>query len=136
VGHTRRRRQLWGATTFLLLGLSGCGSTNVIGPDNQLEFTNATDTFQWQVSALDNVTQTLSYTWQNTGTVANVNHSSSPNSGSATVRITAADGTEVYSRSLADNGSFETTAGAAGAWTIVVTLTEVTGTLNFRVQTP
>jgi len=48
----------------------GCGdAANLIGPANQLEVTNQADTFQWQVTALDNVTQTVTYTWSMTGTV-------------------------------------------------------------------
>jgi hypothetical protein len=34
-----------------------------------MEVANATDTFQWQVSAPSSVTQTLTYTWVNNGTV-------------------------------------------------------------------
>jgi len=121
----------------LALLLAGCAdSTNVIGPENQLEVNNATDTFQWQVTALSNVTQTLSYSWQNVGTLANVNQSSSLGNGSADLRILDSAGVEVYSRDLAQNGTFQTAAGAAGKWTVTVTLTEVHGTLNFRVQKP
>ena len=113
----------------------GC-TDNLIGPDNQLEVSNETDTFQWQVTALDKVTQTLTYTWAMTGTVANVNQSASSSSGSATLRIVDGAGVEVYSRSLAANGTFNTTAGTAGNWTITVTLSDVSGALNFRVEKP
>src|SRR3972149_3914334 len=62
----------------LVLLVAGCASSsNVIGPENELEVNNASNTFQWQVTALSNVTQTLKYTWVITGTVANVNQSSS-----------------------------------------------------------
>ena len=121
----------------LVLLVSGCAATaNLIGPENQLEVGNATDTFQWQVSALSDVTQTLTYTWANTGTTANVNQSSSLGSGSAVLRVTDDRGVEVYSRSLAENGTFQTDSGSAGNWTVTVTLTQATGTLNFRLQKP
>ena len=121
----------------MALLVAGCAAgSNVIGPENQLEVNNASDTFQWQVSALSNVTQTLKYTWVNSGTVANVNQSSSLGSGSADLRILDAGGVEVYSRDLAQNGTFQTDSGAAGSWTVSVTLTKVNGTLNFRVQKP
>ena len=47
--------------TILALGalailLSACGDSNLIGPENQLEATNATDQFQFQLTALANVT--------------------------------------------------------------------------------
>jgi len=129
------------STRYFFLGLAllvaGCaGSTNVIGPENQLEVNNASDSFQWQVTALSDITQTLKYTWVTSGTVANVNQSSSLGSGSADLRIVDAAGKQVYSRGLANNGTFQTAAGAAGSWTVTVTLSEANGTLNFRVQKP
>ncbi len=114
----------------------GCTTSNLIGPENQLEVNNAPDTFQWQVSALSGVTQTLTYTWVNSGTVANVNQSSSMGSGSADLRILDAQGVEVYLRDLTQNGTFQTSPGAPGSWTVTVTLTKVNGTLNFRLQKP
>jgi hypothetical protein len=129
------------STRYYVLGLvllvAGCASSsNVIGPENELEVNNASNTFQWQVTALSNITQTLEYTWVTTGTIANVNQSSSLGSGSADLRIQDAGGVEVYSRSLANNGTFQTAAGAAGNWTVTVTLSKANGTLNFRLQKP
>jgi hypothetical protein len=124
------------AILTLALGLQACDSANVIGPANQLEVTNAVDNFQWQVTALENVTQTLTYSWQNTGTAADVNQSATLSSGTATLRVADSAGAEVYSRSLTDNGTFTSGAGSSGTWTITVTLTGAAGTLNFRVQKP
>ena len=129
------------ATRYFVLGAAllaaACDDgANTIGPQNQLEVSNAANTFEWQATALSNVTQTLSYTWANSGTVANVNQSSSLGGGSAQLQVKDANGVQVYARSLAENGTFETTAGTAGNWTVTVTLTEVNGTLNFRLQKP
>jgi len=129
------------SATYFFLGwvllLASCGdSANLIGPENELEVANATDTFQWQVSALSSVSQTLTYTWVNTGTTANVNQSSSLGGGSAVLRVIDDGDLEVYSRSLGENGTFETASGSTGNWTVTVTLTEATGTLNFRLQKP
>ena len=126
---------------YLFLGLAlfvgGCTADgNIIGPENHLEVSNTPDTFQWQVSALSAVTQTLTYTWVNGGTTANVNQSSSLSGGSADLRITDADGSEIYSKSLASNGTFQTGTGTAGSWTVTVTLSKANGTLNFRLQKP
>lgn len=126
-------RALLTATMLLVVG---CSDDNVIGPENEPEVANETDTFQWQVTALDKVTQTLTYTWPMTGTVANVNQSANPSSGAATLRIRDSAGVEVYSRSLAENGTFQTSSGTAGSWTIAVTLDEVSGAVNFRVEKP
>lgn len=128
-------KRFWTLVPGLLLGSVGaCGGGNVIGPANQLEVTNAADNFQWQVTALDNVTQTLTYNWQNTGTVAVVDHSpSGATSGTATLTIRSG-ATEVYSRSLALDGTTDTSAGTAGTWTIEVVLSGATGAYNFTVQ--
>jgi hypothetical protein len=119
----------------LIIGVAACSSTNMLGPENQLEVTNNPGSFQIQATALDNVEQTLSYTWVNAGTTANVDQSGSL-SGTATVTITDADGTQVYTRSLTQTGTFQTDAGTAGNWTIQVVLGGTSGALNFRVQTP
>lgn len=129
------------STKYLFLGLAlmltGCGgSENLIGPKNQLEVSNDTNTFQWQVSALSKVSQTLTYTWVNTGTTGNVNQASSLGGGSASLRVTDDGGVEVYSRSLGENGTFETDSGSPGNWTVTVSLTNAAGTLNFRIQKP
>lgn len=119
----------------VLFLLTGC-SDNLIGPDNQLEVLNVADTFDWQVTALDKVTQTLRYSWMNTGTTANVHRASSLGSGSAAIRITDAAGAEVYTGTLGVNTDEQTSAGTTGDWTVVVTLTDATGTLNFRLEKP
>lgn len=121
---------------FCLIAFVACGSSNLIGPENQLQMNDAADNFQWQVSALDNVSQTFTHTWQTTGTSVNIDQSSSISGGSATLTITDASGAEVYTRSLADNGTFTSTSGSPGSWTILVELSSVSGTLNFRVQKP
>lgn len=56
--------------------------------------------------------------------------------GTATLIIKDAASTQVYTKDLNANGTFVTTAGTSGAWTIRVELVNVSGTLNFRVQKP
>ena len=120
----------------LVLALAACDGARIIGPANQLEVANVPGTFEWQVTALRRVTQTLTYTWTNPGATANVNQASSLSSGTATLVVRDAANVQVYPRSLSDNGTFNTTVGASGAWTVVVTLTDAHGTLNFRLDTP
>ena len=131
----RTWRRLLGVSLASVL-LLACGDTNLIGPDNQLQVSNDTDRFEWQASVLENVTQTLSYTWQNTGTSANIDQSSSITSGTATLTIWCVNGNEMYSGSLTQDGTFDTAVGQSGEWTIEVVLVGVHGTLNFRVDTP
>jgi hypothetical protein len=111
-----------------------CSSENVIGPGNQLQVTNATDNFQFQVSDLSNVTQRLTYNWSNTGDSANVNQASSLTGGTATLTVRGPSGTTLYESGLQANGTFHTQKGTTGTWQIEVVLTKADGTLNFRVQ--
>ena len=60
------------------------------------------------------------YSWENTGTTATVDQSASIASGSATLVLRDANGVQVYSRSLADKGTFSSTAGTPGTWTVRV----------------
>ena len=125
------------AAWILAIVAASCGdATNPIGPSNQPEVANNRDNFQFQASNLSRTTQTLAYTWENTGTSANVNQSGQISSGTATLTIRAPSGAEVYSRDLSMTGTFTTSTGSPGNWRIEVRLDNVTGTLNFRVQKP
>jgi len=113
-----------------------CSDKNPIGPSNQPEVANARDNFQFQASNLRNTTQTLTYTWENTGVTANVNQSGQISRGAATMTLRDAAGTQVYTRELTATGTFASSGGAPGNWRIEVRLEDVTGTLNFRAQKP
>lgn len=120
-----------------VLGTMGCGggsTTNPIGPSNQPQVGNNTDNFQFQASNLSQTTQALTYTWTNTGTIADVNHSGRIDTGDATLTLRDGTGNQVYTRSLRSTGTFASARGTAGQWRIDVQITDVTGTLNFRVQ--
>ena len=122
-------------TTLVMLGaLSACGSdrSNPLSPAVQPEVVNNADAFSFQVTGVQNASATLDYSWQNTGTVATVNQSASISAGSATLIIRDAAGTQVYSRSLSDNGTFTSTTGVAGTWTVRVVFSGTSGTINFR----
>lgn len=125
------------ATTIALatcLALSGCGSDPPTSPGIQPQIANLTDDFSYQVSGVSNFSGTAPYSWQNTGISANINQSTTVTSGTMTLVVTDANGTQVYSRSLSDNGTFVTADGVAGTWTIRVTYSGASGTVNFRAQ--
>ena len=124
------------AWVLALVTLSCGGDANPIGPSNQPEIANLQDNFQFQATNLSGTTQTLTYTWANTGTSANVNQSGTVSSGTATLTIRTPSGEQVYNRDLATTGTFTTGNGAPGNWQLEVRLVNVTGTLNFRVQKP
>lgn len=113
--------------------LLACGSDNVIGPRNQLQVGNLTDDFQFQVSNMAQISQTLTYNWSNTADSANINQSSAVTGGSARL-IIRSGGAIVYQGNLASNGTFHSAQGASGTWQIQVVLDKADGMVNFRVQ--
>ncbi len=112
---------------------AGCSKTNPLAPF-QPEITNVQDNFQFQATGVTNVTASLEYIWRNSGTTANVNQACAITAGTATVTIFDDSLTQVYTKDLKVNGTDTTYAGITGHWTIRVSLTNVSGTLNFRVQ--
>jgi hypothetical protein len=123
------------ALLVVSLAVGACDNGgNVIAPSNELEVANAVDQFEFQVSDLDRVTETLRYEWTNTGTEATVDVSEAITGGSAVLIIRDADGATMYEADLADDSDGSTPTGAAGTWTIELTLFDASGTFNFRVQ--
>ncbi len=119
--------------TFALVGCGG-GGNSALNPQFQPQIANSQDNFQFQTTGIKNITQTLTYTWQNSGTGASINQACSVAPGTAFLHLKDASGKAVYSADLAANGTFTSVAGTTGAWTVEVVLTNVTGTINFRVQ--
>jgi hypothetical protein len=116
------------------LFLTGCGDSSAgIGPENQLEVTNAVDQFQFQLTALDDVSDRRGYDWENTGTQATIDISEAVTGGSATLTILDAAGTVMYQADVSD-GNGTTAVGVSGVWRIEIVLSGTTGTFNFRVQ--
>ena len=128
------RRIIQGIGLLLVLVLAGCGSSNKSLAPFQPQINNIADNFQLQATGVNNVTSTLTYTWQNTGTSATVNQSCAISAGTAMLVILDNNGTQVYSNNLTVNGTFATSAGVTGNWTIRVTLNSNSGDLNFRAQ--
>ena len=77
---------------------------------------------------------TLTYSWSNSGTRATINHSTVTTAGSTLLVIRDGAGATVYSKALSASLNEATSAGQAGTWSIQLTLTNYSGTLNFRAQ--
>ena len=119
----------------VLLVLAGCAGRNLLSdPEFGAQLSNQTDNFAFQASNLDDVTETVQWTWQNTGTNATVNHSSAITGGSATLTILDSTGQQLYNQPLAPSGTDGLGSGTPGSWIIRLTLTDVSGTINFEVQ--
>jgi hypothetical protein len=98
------------------------------------EIVSVPDNFELQATGVRNRTTTLIYDWENTGTRATVNHSTTTSSGSARLIIKDAVGDTVYDKLLVPSLNDSTTLGTTGAWEIHLVLDHYYGTLNFRVQ--
>jgi len=98
------------------------------------EVTNATDNFQLQATSVDRVGTTVQYAWENTGTQASIDHSTTTAAGLASVVIRDAAGSVMYEQDLAPSLNEDTSSGETGTSTITVVLSEYSGTLNFRAQ--
>lgn len=122
------------AALFVLSMLAAACEDSATGPGVEPEIRNNPDSFEFQVSELDRYSGTLTYTWSNSGAVANVNQSAALTGGSAQLTVLDRNGNQVYSRSLTENGTYVTAQGQTGSWQIRVVFTDATGTLNFRVQ--
>lgn len=133
-----RAMRLAGLLPVLLLALTvtlpGCGSSKSTAPGIQPQIANLPDDFSYQVTSVTRHTGTWTYSWQNSGIAANVNQATTVSAGTMQVVVVDGAGTEVYSRSLTDNGTFVTADGVTGTWTIRVVYTQALGTVNFRVQ--
>lgn len=134
VRRLRAVRHVMGAAG--LIALVACGSDSVLDPRFEPEVANLANNFQFQATSVSHITETVTYTWQNTGTMANVDQSGNITGGTATLQIRDASGSLVYTGNLSSTGSFTSTAGTSGAWKIQLVLDDASGTLNFRVQKP
>ncbi|MEJ2538958.1 MAG: hypothetical protein P8188_03050 [Gemmatimonadota bacterium] len=121
---------------FALLTGVACGD-DPTAPGIEPEIVNDTDSFSYQIRDLRNVWGSWDYTWQNTGTSATVSHATNAGAtGTATLTVRDADGTQVYSAPLASSGEPVTSpAGAPGAWTVTVTYAGYTNDqVNFELS--
>jgi hypothetical protein len=139
----RKNRMKVTRLLFVLLGwtvvfttLTGCGNGggSALNPNFQPQVSNQPDNFQFQSTGVTNVSQTLTYTWSNSGIAATVNQATTVTAGQAVIAIKDSSGNQVYSAGLQNNGTFDTATGQTGNWTIIVQLTNYSGTINFRVQ--
>lgn len=113
--------------------LAACNDDESLNP-NDPQVIIAVDNFRFQASNMDDTTATFNYTWDNSGTQATVNQTSTMSAGSATLTVFDAETTQVYTRSLTENGDFVTGAGLPGVWTIRVMFVNLTGGVSFRLR--
>ena len=113
--------------------LAACDTRVVTEPQFQPQVINLRNDFAFQIDGLADFTNDVVYTWTSDGTAASVTQAPTVLTGTATLFILDGAGAQVYQRSLAENGSFTTTAGVPGNWTLRVKFQEASCSASFRV---
>jgi hypothetical protein len=131
------RIQLTRLSALLAFALfAGCDTRVPTQPPFDAQVINLRNDLALQITGLQDATSELEYTWQNDGTAASVTQSPTLLTGTALLFVFDATGTQVYQRSLAENGTFTTTAGAPGSWTVKVRFSEANGDVTLRLANP
>jgi hypothetical protein len=92
--------------------------------------------FTLQATQLDKVTDERVYTWQSDGTAATVSQLPSGLTGVASLFVLDGAGNQVYQHALTDTGTFTTSTGTAGSWSVRVHLEDATGAFSFQLKKP
>ena len=130
-----RRTRLFSLLALLaLVLLAGCDTRLPTLPRFQPQVINTPNDFGLQTGVLEQATEEVQYLWRNDSTSTSVIQSPTNLTGDASLFILDGAGTQVYQRSLAENGTFTTTKGVPGDWTIRVRLREVSGALSLRLR--
>jgi hypothetical protein len=114
--------------------LAACDSALPTTPAVQPQVINLRNDFAFQAASRVDVSGDLLYTFVNDGSAATVDQSPTALTGEATLFVADGSGVQVYQRSLAENGTFATTAGTPGSWTVRVHFANADGGVGFRVQ--
>lgn len=131
----RRARLAFSAVLAVAL-FTGCGDSGPVDPlaPFQPQLSNVADNFAFQATGVTRISHTVVYDWANSGTRATINHATTTDAGSTQLIVKDGAGTTVYSRALAASLNEPTITGVAGRWTVQLTLTNYSGTINYRVQ--
>jgi hypothetical protein len=116
--------------------LVSCDTRVPTQPPFDTQVINLRNDLALQITGLEDATSELAYTWQNDGTAASVTQSPTLLTGTAVLFVLDGAGVQVYQRSLAENGTFTTTAGVPGNWKVLVRFTEANGAVTFRLKNP
>ena len=116
-----------------LLLLAACDTRVVTEPQYQMQVINLRNDFTFQAAGLEEFSSDVVYSWQSDGTAASVVQTPSVLTGTAVLFISDGAGVQVYQRSLGENGTFVTTTGVPGNWTVRLKFAEASGTASFRV---
>ena len=134
-----RRRALRRVAVLVTIAIGGglaCQDTIVrsLAPENNPQEYVQPDSFRFQAFELNNVTDELTWTWPNTGSVAVVMHRSFVHHGHGRIVILDAQADTVYDVGTLENElDNETAESTSGDWTITLQLFGAKGRVDFSV---
>ena len=130
---TSHRLTLSGLAFTLLT--AACSGGNALAPKYQPQVVNTPNVaFSFQATGLQNIDDVVQYTWSCSSGKVIIHPATNTTSGTINLVLRDAKGVIVYNGTVPASGDITPPAGAAGNWTIRVTLTGYTGTINFAVQ--
>ena len=109
-----------------------CGDPLFISPE--VDVLNQPDDFELRVSAMADLSETLAYDWENSGTRARVEQQSALTDGDATLLIEDAAGTIVHAFDLAPDGHLLTEAGVPGTWRVTIAFDDTDGSVHVHLR--
>lgn len=119
----------------LALVSTACGSDNALAPQFQPEVVNTPNVaFSLQATGLADVSDVVSYTWSVSSGSIVIHPATTTASGTIMLNIRDAGGTVIYNGTVPATGDITPPTGTAGPWSVRVTLTSYTGTINFALQ--
>lgn len=107
---------------------------NTLHPKLDPELINEPDRFEFKITDVRFITHQLNYRWQNNGVNAVIYNGSIVAEGEASLILLDEAGDEVFSLDLAQTGDFFSSAGLIGKWTVRLNMTDVRGTIHFRIN--
>lgn len=119
------------ATLAAVIVAAGCSvPSETLGPKNNVEVTNLVGHFQLTADDIQNVTTTLTFKWQNPGTIAEIDHQSFMPHGTTLLIIRDAVDSLRYEGKLLYQLEDRTTEGVPGEWTVTFSLDQTVGDID------
>ncbi len=119
------------AAVLATLASLGCSEPyGMLGPDNHVNIVNLPGHLEYSADNIQNVTTTITISWQNPAPVAAIQHLSFTPHGTNQLVITDADGKTVYDGKLLYELDDRTLAGTPGAWTVQFRLGNSVGQID------
>jgi hypothetical protein len=122
----------WVAAAAAMLAAVACSNpAETLGPDNHVQVTNLVGHFELSADNIQNVTTVMTFSWENPGHYADIQHLSFMPHGTTKLIITdAADSVRYDSKLLYEQDDRTVGLGVPGTWTVKFTLDQSVGQID------